>query len=123
VSFGLSGVLFVLSLYFQEAHGCSASVAGAAFLPLTVPTAFNPIFTGRIVARVGTRIPATIGFLMMAAGTAVQAICGGTSALDVTISMTGPLLLGLGFRSRFLRWSPWSSAPRPRTPWVSRPAP
>ncbi|MFC3987265.1 MFS transporter [Actinoplanes siamensis] len=96
VNFGLSGVLFVLSLYFQEAHGYSASVAGAAFLPLTIPTAFNPIFTGRIVARVGARVPATVGFLMMAFGTAVQAVFGGTSALDVTLCMIGLLLLGFG---------------------------
>ncbi|MFC8845296.1 MULTISPECIES: MFS transporter [unclassified Micromonospora] len=96
VNFGLSGVLFVLSLFLQDGRGYTAAATGAAFLPLTVPTAFNPIFTGRLVARVGPRVPATVGFLMMAVGTLVQVPFSGSSARDVTISMIGLLVLGLG---------------------------
>jgi MFS transporter, DHA2 family, methylenomycin A resistance protein len=96
VNFGLSGVLFVLSLFFQEGRHYSASTAGLAFLPLTLPTAFNPIFTGRLVARVGPRWPATAGFLMMAGGTLLQAPFSGDSAMDVMASTGGLLLLGFG---------------------------
>jgi len=45
-NFGLSGLLFVLSLFFQESRGYSSINAGLVFLPLTLPTAINPILTG-----------------------------------------------------------------------------
>lgn len=89
VNFALSGVLFVLSLYFQETRGYSPSSTGLAFLPLTIPTAFNPIFTGRMVARIGPRIPAVSGFLLMSAGTLLQ-------ALAPALSVGALILLGFG---------------------------
>lgn len=89
VNFALSGVLFVLSLYFQETRDYSPSSTGLAFLPLTIPTAFNPIFTGRLVARIGPRIPAVSGFLLMSAGTLVQ-------ALVPALSVVALVLLGFG---------------------------
>ncbi|MBE8518149.1 MFS transporter [Amycolatopsis sp. H6(2020)] len=89
VNFGLSGVLFVLSLYFQESRGYPPSATGLAFLPLTIPTAFNPIFTGRLVARIGPRIPAVSGFVLMSGGTLLQA-CTTSAALSVVaLAMLG----------------------------------
>ncbi|MEV6444661.1 MFS transporter [Amycolatopsis sp. NPDC051716] len=90
-NFGLSGVLFVLSLYFQEKRGYPPSATGLAFLPLTIPTAFNPIFTGRMVARFGPRIPAVSGFLLMSAGTLTQAY-----STSVALSVVALALLGFG---------------------------
>jgi DHA2 family methylenomycin A resistance protein-like MFS transporter len=77
-------------------------MTGLAFLPLTIPTAFNPIFTGRLVARVGPRIPAVTGFLLMSAGTLLQA-CTTSAALSVValallgfgVSLAIPALLTL----------------------------
>ncbi|WP_439383791.1 MFS transporter [Amycolatopsis lexingtonensis] len=98
VNFGLSGVLFVLSLYFQQARGYAPSATGLAFLPLTIPTAFNPIFTGRLVARVGPRIPAVSGFSLMALGTLLEA-CSPTlsvlalASLGFGVSLAIPSLL------------------------------
>jgi DHA2 family methylenomycin A resistance protein-like MFS transporter len=86
VNFGLSGMLFVLSLYFQEMRGYSPSATGLAFLPLTIPTAFNPIFTGRLVARIGPRVPAISGFVLMASGVFLQAF---TSLSVVALAMLG----------------------------------
>ncbi|WP_103337103.1 MFS transporter [Amycolatopsis sp. CA-126428] len=91
VNFGLSGVLFVLSLYFQETRGYPPSMTGLAFLPLTIPTAFNPIFTGRLVARVGPRIPAVTGFLLMSGGTLLQA-----ATTSAALSVVALALLGFG---------------------------
>ncbi|WP_372663098.1 MFS transporter [Amycolatopsis kentuckyensis] len=87
VNFALSGVLFVLSLYFQQSRGYSPSAAGLAFLPLTIPTAFNPIFTGRVVARIGSRVPAVSGFLLMASGALLQAFFPALSV--VALAMLG----------------------------------
>ncbi|MEV7039249.1 MFS transporter [Amycolatopsis sp. NPDC051061] len=84
-NFGLSGVLFVLSLYFQEFRGYSPSSTGLAFLPLTIPTAFNPIFTGRLVARIGPRIPAVSGFALMSSGTLLQAFAPGLSVMALAL--------------------------------------
>lgn len=89
VNFGLSGVLFVLSLYFQQSRGYSPSTTGLAFLPLTIPTAFNPIFTGRLVARIGPRVPAISGFLLMASGALLQ-------AFFPVLSVVALALLGFG---------------------------
>jgi DHA2 family methylenomycin A resistance protein-like MFS transporter len=91
VNFGLSGVLFVLSLYFQETRAYPPSSTGLAFLPLTIPTAFNPIFTGRLVARIGPRIPAIAGFSLMASGTLIQAF-----SASVALSVIALALLGFG---------------------------
>jgi DHA2 family methylenomycin A resistance protein-like MFS transporter len=91
VNFGLSGVLFVLSLYWQDTRAFSAAAAGLVLLPLTVPTAVNPILTGRLVARTGPRRPAVLGFTLMAIGTAVQA---GTA--DLRLCLAGLLVLGFG---------------------------
>ncbi|MFI5591343.1 MFS transporter [Amycolatopsis sp. NPDC051758] len=85
VNFGLSGVLFVLSLYFQETRGLSPSATGLAFLPLTIPTAFNPIFTGRLVARTGPRTPATSGFILMSSGTLIQAFAPALSVVALAL--------------------------------------
>jgi DHA2 family methylenomycin A resistance protein-like MFS transporter len=96
INFALSGVLFTLSLFFQGGRGYSAFAAGLAFLPLTLPTAFNPIFTGRLVARIGPRMPATLGFVLMGVGTLIQAFTTSSSAASVTVSSIGLLLLGFG---------------------------
>ncbi|MGW4160219.1 MFS transporter [Streptomyces sp. NPDC004788] len=96
INFALSGVLFTLSLLFQQGRGYSAFLAGLAFLPLTLPTAFNPIFTGRLVARIGPRKPATAGFVLMGVGTLVQAFTTSGSAVSVAVSSLGLLMLGFG---------------------------
>ncbi|MFE1267847.1 MFS transporter [Streptomyces sp. NPDC058758] len=96
VNFALSGVLFTLSLLFQQGRGYSALLAGLAFLPLTLPTVVNPVFTGRLVARIGPRAPATAGFALMGAGTLVQAGTTSGSAASVVAGSLGLLLLGFG---------------------------
>ncbi|MFC9057714.1 MFS transporter [Streptomyces sp. NPDC057074] len=96
VNFGLSGVLFVLSLFFQEAHGYSAFTTGLVFLPLTLPTAFNPIFTGRLVGRIGARKPAIAGFLMMGVGVLIQSASTSDTVLGLVVMCAGLLVLGFG---------------------------
>jgi MFS transporter, DHA2 family, methylenomycin A resistance protein len=70
VGFTLTGALFVLPLLLQQRLGYSAVDTGLAFLPMTVPTAFNPLLTGRIVARSGPRGPVLAGLCLLAAGAA-----------------------------------------------------
>lgn len=97
INFGLSGILFVLPLFFQQFRGLSAHLAGLALLPMMVPLAFNPILTGRIVGRIGARIPMTAGFSLGALGTLLQVRTDvGTSYI---LTMIGLLLIGFGVSS------------------------
>ncbi|GLW56932.1 MFS transporter [Kitasatospora phosalacinea] len=95
-NFGLSGLLFVLSLFFQDSRGYLPAVAGLVFLPLTLPTAFNPIYTGRLVGRIGPRRPATLGFVLMGTGALVQAPFTGDSAAALAATVLGLLAFGFG---------------------------
>ncbi|MCW2888632.1 MAG: stp 15 [Streptosporangiaceae bacterium] len=71
VNFAMAGALFVLPLLFQQQRRLSPIETGLAFLPLTLPFTVNPLVTGRIVARVGTRSPVLAGLGLLAAGGAL----------------------------------------------------
>ncbi|RUS48916.1 MFS transporter [Cohnella sp. AR92] len=94
VNFAFSGLLFLLSLYFQQTLGYSAFAAGLAFLPFMLPPTFNPILTGRLVGRIGPRIPAAIGFALLTAGTLVLLLARENSSY--AIPLIGQLLAGFG---------------------------
>ena len=97
VNFGLSGVLFVMSLHFQQGLGYTAMAAGLAFLPLTLPTAFNPVYTGRLVAKKGPRVPSILGFSLMTAGALIQLLfVGATGAERYAQTAVGLLVFGFG---------------------------
>ncbi|GGQ44990.1 DHA2 family methylenomycin A resistance protein-like MFS transporter [Actinomadura coerulea] len=68
VNFVMTGVLFVLPLVFRQALGLTPFQTGLAFLPMTLPFAFNPLLTGRIVARTGPRRPVLAGLALLSAG-------------------------------------------------------
>lgn len=103
INFGLSGILFVLPLYLQHIRGLSAHAAGLALLPLTVPLAVNPIVTGRIVGRIGAKLPMTAGFALAALGAltiargddgpGLAAIWAGLLAAGFGVSFTIPALM------------------------------
>ncbi|MCO5974739.1 MFS transporter [Actinoallomurus soli] len=84
VNFALSGGLFVLTLSLQRHLGPVAT--GLAFLPLTLPTAFNPLVTGRLVARYGPRPPVLAGLTLLTLGCLAAP----------SVSWLGMLLIGFG---------------------------
>ncbi|MFF0470988.1 MFS transporter [Micromonospora zamorensis] len=93
VNFALTGGLFVLPLLLQQERHLDPLETGLAFLPLTIPFAANPPFTGKIVARVGPRRPILAGLALLAAGGAVLAgvvfAHGGYLWLAVGLVLTG----------------------------------
>ncbi|WP_242902185.1 MFS transporter [Actinomadura terrae] len=98
VNFAMTGVLFVLPLAFQRDLGLSAFETGLAFLPMTLPFAFNPLVTGRIVARTGPRPPILAGLaLLTAGGTALGAALLASAPYPVLVAG----LLGTGFGVSF----------------------
>lgn len=94
VNVGLSGILFVVPMFLQQAGGLSARMAGLALLPMMVPLAFNPIVTGRIVARIGARTPMTAGFALAGAGTLLLVLTEAKAGDALTV--IGLLLVGFG---------------------------
>ena len=93
INVGLSGILFLLPLYDQQFRGLSAHSAGLALLPMMIPLAFNPILTGRLVSRIGARLPMTAGFALAGIGALAQAWPETTGA---AIPFIGLLLIGFG---------------------------
>jgi DHA2 family methylenomycin A resistance protein-like MFS transporter len=92
VNFALTGGLFVLPLLLQQEWHLGPLQTGLAFLPLTIPFAANPPFTGKIVARMGPRRPILAGLVLLAAGgTVAGAVFANQSYpwLAVGLLMTG----------------------------------
>jgi EmrB/QacA subfamily drug resistance transporter len=67
VSFGFMGAIFFLSLFMQKVQGYSPTKAGVLQLPATLGVMVAAIVSGRIVGRIGARLPITIGLLMTGA--------------------------------------------------------
>ncbi|GAA4628426.1 MFS transporter [Actinoallomurus vinaceus] len=65
---GFYGMVFLLSLYLQQARGLSALATGLAFLPMTVLTAFVSPTSAWFAARFGPRMPVVAGQCLMAVG-------------------------------------------------------
>ncbi|QRG70699.1 MFS transporter [Brevibacillus choshinensis] len=115
INIGLSGILFVMPLFFQQAIGSSAHIAGLSLLPLTIPLAFNPIFTGRIVGQIGAKIPMTFGFCLGAMGTLL--LVWADQSTSYAIMFFGLLFIGFGvsFTIPALMAAVISSAPKDHT--------
>jgi drug resistance transporter, EmrB/QacA subfamily len=94
INIGLSGVLFVMPLYYQQVRGMSAHSAGLALLPLTIPLVVNPIFTGKLAGKIGPRLPMTFGYAL----TAIAALIPLPANADTSqvITWAGLLLFGCG---------------------------
>src|SRR6266567_6079925 len=99
LNFVYSGLLFVLSLFFQQVRSYSPLLAGLAFLPLTLVLTINPTFTGRLVGRFGARIPLTLGFFLAASGVLMQIWTNAHTSYAVTL--VALVLMGGGFSLAF----------------------
>ena len=64
----MCSVFFFISLYLQTVAGYSALSAGASFLPMTALIVAVAPLAGRISDRLGPRLPATGGLMLLAVG-------------------------------------------------------
>jgi DHA2 family methylenomycin A resistance protein-like MFS transporter len=109
------GVIFVLSLYLQQALGYSALRTGFAFLPLTATFIVSNIITGWLTARAGSRLPMILGALIAMAGYASLLRLNETTSL---LSMMASFVLipgGMGLAVPAMTTSILSSVPRERS--------
>ncbi|MEU6747039.1 MFS transporter [Spirillospora sp. NPDC046719] len=91
------GLLFTLTQWMVDARGLTPLQTGLAFLPMTVPVAFVPMVTGRLVVRFGARRVMLAGMAMDVLGGLVLA-GGGASlwtvfAVQVLIGTGSPLAI------------------------------
>jgi DHA2 family methylenomycin A resistance protein-like MFS transporter len=97
MNLGVLGALFVLTLLLQDRHGLSPAAAGVRLLPLALPLAVLPPLVGRLVERIGPRVPAAAGLAGTGAGFLALAALGANAGY---LEMLGPLTLAgvsLGF--------------------------
>lgn len=94
INFLLAGILFVMSLFFQQGLRYSAMIAGLAFLPLTLPVTFNPLLTSRLVSRFGARVPMIMGFILAIVGVLLQSWVDTRTSYVVTCIAL--MLIGFG---------------------------
>jgi EmrB/QacA subfamily drug resistance transporter len=89
----LGGAFFFLPFLLIQAHGFSATAAGAVYLPFTIVLAVLSRWSGGLVDRFGARRPLIIGPLIAAVGFALLAIVSGEQRYWVYL---GPMIV-LGF--------------------------
>jgi len=87
--------LLLNTLYLQQARGWSALHAGAATLPMAVGATVCAVLSGRLVARVGPRVPLTLAAVFMTAGAAALVDLEDTT--PVAVLLLSYLLIGVGF--------------------------
>ena len=95
LNFGLYGLLFVLSLFFQGACRYSAVTAGLAFLPLTATIAAMLLLSGRIAIRFGSPRPMIVGMALATLGCLLLLSLGGWNGYSGAV-VAGFILVGMG---------------------------
>jgi EmrB/QacA subfamily drug resistance transporter len=91
----LGGLLFVNTLYLQEARGLSTLQAGACTLPTAVMLVVCGPISGRLVAAVGPRVPLVLGGTGIAIG--ALALTGLTRHTPILALLAVYALVGVGF--------------------------
>jgi DHA2 family methylenomycin A resistance protein-like MFS transporter len=95
MNLGTLGGLFALGLFLQEGEGLSPLEAGLALVPLALPLAALTPFTGRLVGRVGPRLPAGLGLALSGVGYLGTALVG-SSNIDTPIGWAFLAIAGAG---------------------------
>lgn len=68
INVGYYGLIFVLSLFFEQVKNYTALRTGLAFLPMTAIVLASNLSAGRISARFGPRVPILFGLALFIAG-------------------------------------------------------
>ena len=96
LNFAFYGMVFVLTLLFQQVRGASPVAAGLMFLPMTALVTVINIVAGRLAARFGPRLPMVLGELILAAGLLGLLIVGPATATVTLLLLLVPLGIGGG---------------------------
>lgn len=90
------GILFILSLYFQDIRHTSALTAGLLFVPMMLTIGLGNINVGRVTKRFGSRATIIAGLVIEAIGFAMFIATDSTEPLWVAVLSTIPVAIGVG---------------------------
>jgi MFS family permease len=90
-------VFFLGTFYFQHARGYNALQSGLLFLPVALATMAGANLTGRVIGRLGGRVPGVTGLAIAAIGMAAPAI-----SLEPVVVVIGVAVAGAGTGAMFV---------------------
>jgi DHA2 family methylenomycin A resistance protein-like MFS transporter len=96
INFTLYGFLFVLSLYFQRAHGYTPEQTGLAFLPLSVTVGMANVFAGWLMTKIGPRPPMIWGLICDSLGFGLLVGIGAQTAYVALVPSLLLISFGVG---------------------------
>jgi DHA2 family methylenomycin A resistance protein-like MFS transporter len=109
------GVIFVISLYLQQARGYSPLRTGIAFLPLTATFIVSNIICGWLTARKGPRVPMILGSIVGTAGYALLLYLNADTSLRAMLPAFILIPGGMGLAVPAMTTAILSSVPRERS--------
>jgi EmrB/QacA subfamily drug resistance transporter len=95
----MAGFLFLSSLYLQDVRGLSALHAGLLLLPMPVVMALCAPLAGRMVARIGPRVPLVIAGAALTLSSALLSRIGPATTVQYLICAYGLFGVGTGMVS------------------------
>jgi MFS transporter, DHA2 family, methylenomycin A resistance protein len=109
------GMIFVLSLYLQQARGYSAVGTGLAYLPMMITFIFSNLASGMVGSHTGPRLPMILGAAVMLAGFATLSLLGPATPYFVMLLTFVIIPAGMGFAVPAMTATVLSSVDRRRS--------
>lgn len=109
------GMIFVLSLYLQQARGYSAVGTGLAYLPMMITFIFSNLASGMVGSRTGPRVPMIWGAAVMLAGFAMLSLLGPATPYLAMVLPFVVIPAGMGFAVPAMTATILSSVDRSRS--------
>jgi DHA2 family methylenomycin A resistance protein-like MFS transporter len=97
MTFGMYGMLFLISLYLQSVRYDSALLAGLQLLPLSITFIIASPAAGRLMSRTGPRLLMTIGMTLMGGGILLFATLTPETAYNFLVVVMALIGIGVGF--------------------------
>ena len=109
------GMIFVLSLYLQQARGYSALGTGLAYLPMMTTFIVSNVASGMVAARTGPRFPMILGAAVTLAGYGMFSQLGPATSYWAMLLPFVVLPAGMGFAIPAMTAAVLSSVDRSRS--------
>jgi DHA2 family methylenomycin A resistance protein-like MFS transporter len=96
LNFAFYGIVFVLTLFFQDQRGARPVTAGLLFVPMTGFVMAANLLAGKLTARFGPRPPMVAGQLIQVAGLLGLVTVGPATPTAAILALLIPLGIGAG---------------------------